>query len=499
MNSQPSSPGPNHLFEMFEAHARAAPQRTLIRSVDGGFTLNAAALAERVHGVARALKDDGVMPGDLVLIAGLSGAGFAVAQLAVWARDAASVAADAQLAGAELADLSRCFDPCAVIGPGGAILEPRVTTPASGARRSSDGHGRPADTALVKLTSGSTGRPRGIAVTAAQLLADARHIATGMDITPDDVCIAAIALSHSYGMANILMQMVAQGSPMLIVPAPLPDMLAEALSIDEPSIFAGVPYLFELLARENGPAVRRRGLRTCLSAAAPLRPGTAAAFHEKIGLPVRAFYGTSETGGITYDASAAGDAAATADGCVGAPLPGVSLTLEGEERRVVVAGGAVASGYVGHLDHLGHVDEPGQADDAAFAGGVFRTGDTGRLDESGRLHLTGRISALVNVSGRKVNPREIERALLCLHGVGDAAVMGVSDGVRGESLVAFLTHAADGSGLTREKVIAHLRDGLAPYKIPRRVIFLQELPRGPRGKLDHETLRRLAREEVESA
>jgi len=471
------------LFEMFEAHARAAPQRTLVRAQGAGLTMNAAALLERARDTAAELKREGVAEGDVVMLAGLSGCQLTVAQLAVWARGASLIAAEAQLSGPEVLDLRRAFSPRAVLGPGQGIA-PRIVSdagPTAGGAITADG------VAVIKLTSGSTGRPRGIATTAAQLLADARHIAEGMGITRDDVCIAAIPLSHSYGMANILMQLVSQGSPILFVPSPLPDLLAEALSIEEPAVFAGVPYMFEMMGREGSPTIRRRGLRTCLSAAAPLRPATAAAFRERVGLPIRSFYGTSETGGITYDSSPDGEMSIASDGCVGTPLPGVRVTLEGDEGRVVVSSSAVSSGYVG---------APAEADGAPreggeFTGTAFRTGDTGRFDEHGRLQLTGRISALVNVSGRKVNPREVERSLASLPGICDAAVLGVSDGVRGESLVAFVSA---GPGLTRERIIGHLRDGLAPYKIPRRVVFLSEFPRGPRGKLDHETLRRLASE-----
>src|SRR5262249_57831926 len=103
--------------------------------------------------------------------------------------------------------------------------------------------------AAVKLTSGSTGRPRGIVATAGKLRADARNIRAGMGVGPDDTCIAAVPLSHSYGMANVLLQLVLQGSSMMIVPGSLPELLAAALSIDEPAVFPGVPYLFEMLAR----------------------------------------------------------------------------------------------------------------------------------------------------------------------------------------------------------------------------------------------------------
>jgi long-chain acyl-CoA synthetase len=268
-----------------------------------------------------------------------------------------------------------------------------------------------------------------------------------------------------------------------MVPAALPELLAEALSIEEPAIFPGVPYLFEMLARPDGPSFVRRGLRTCLSAGAPLRCRTAAAFRERFGVPIRSFYGTSETGGITYDASLEGDGAARDEGCVGTPLPGVEVMLEGEESRVVVRGANVAAGYIGPVE-----EEAG----GGFGEGLFRTGDTGRFDGQGRLHLTGRISGLVNVSGRKVNPREIERTLVSVDGVGDAAVLSVSDESRGESLVACIVAE---NGVTREQVMAHLRASLAPYKIPRRLVFLAELPRNARGKLDVESLRLRAGDE----
>lgn len=470
------------LFELWDGHARAGPERLVIRSAGAGLSMNAAALSHRVQTASRALAHEGVAPADLVLLQGLSGIPFAVAALAVWACDAVVIAADAQLAPREVEDLRQAFLPRAVLRPGaggdllaeampGAVRHPPLPTGA----------------ALIKLTSGSTGRPRGIVATADQLLADARNISSGLSLSPDDVCIGAVPLSHSYGMAGVLLQLVLQASPMLIVPGPLPELLAEALSIEEPAVFPGVPYLFEMLARKDGPTVKRRGLRICLSAAAPLRASTAAEFREKIGLPVRSFYGTSETGGITYDASDDGDAALAVEGCVGSALPGVQVRTEGDEGRVVVRGRNVSAGYLG---------SPGASCDGAFLEGAFLTGDVGRLDERGRLHLTGRIGTLVNVSGRKVNPREIERALTKLAFVSDAAVLGMADGVRGEALVAFVVGAV---GLSRETVIAHLKEGLAPYKIPRRVLFLEELPRSLRGKLDHETLRRLASEQAEEA
>ncbi|MCI0658680.1 MAG: fatty acid--CoA ligase family protein, partial [Acidobacteria bacterium] len=352
---------------------------------------------------------------------------------------------------------------------------------ATGAVSSSSRRTLPPGSAVVKLTSGSTGRPRGIAVGAAHLIADGRQILGGMGIGADDINLGVIPPTHSYGLGNLVMPLVLQGSPLLILRDPLPATLSSVLSLDEPCIFPGVPALFEMLARLPDQAVAPKGLRLCISAGAPLRPDTAAAFRSRFGLPVRAFYGVSECGGITYDASPDGTVAETGDGAVGLPLPEVEVRLSGEEGRVTVRSGALAFGYLSGAE----ASEGGE-----FSEGWFRTGDTGRFDDQGRLVLTGRIGALVNVAGRKVNSREVEMALLAVPGVGDAAVLGVPDAARGEALIACLVTRGE---LSREMVMRYLRQELAGYKLPRRLVFLDAIPRNERGKLDRGALLRAAR------
>jgi acyl-CoA synthetase (AMP-forming)/AMP-acid ligase II len=197
---------------------------------------------------------------------------------------------------------------------------------------------------------------------------------------------------------------------------------------------------------------------------------------------VRSLYGASECGGITYDASPDGTVAETGDGAVGLPLPEVEVRLSGDEGRVTARSRAVAFGYLSGVEAGG---------DGEFSEGWFRTGDTGRFDDQGRLVLTGRIGALVNVAGRKVNPREVETALLAVPGVGDAAVLGVPDAARGEALVACLVTQGE---LSREMVMRYLRQELAGYKLPRRLVFLDSIPRNERGKLDRGALLRAARD-----
>jgi len=338
---------------------------------------------------------------------------------------------------------------------------------------------------VIKLTSGTAGAPRGVATTAAQLVADAITILIGMRIHEQDVGIGVIPLSHSYGLSSLLMPLVIQGSPILITPSSVPGMFIEALAIEEPAFFPGVPYLYELATRDVAARFRRRGLHTCISAGALLPAATAEAFNARFGLPVRAFYGTSETGGITFDASPGGDAAMKVEGCVGTPLPGVSVRLEPETSRVIVRSAAVASGYLGKT--FGKTEASG-----GFRDGGFVTADVGRFEpRDGRceLRLTGRIGAVVNVAGRKVDPREVEQAILGLADVRESAVLGVPDPVRGESLAAFIVA---GPEVTREKILANLRGMLAPWKVPRQVFLVERMPRTERGKLNTEALRRRA-------
>src|SRR5262249_36402328 len=149
-------------------------------------------------------------------------------------------------------------------------------------------------------------------------------------------------------------------------------------------------------------------LQRLISAGAPLAPATVRAFHDRFGMKVHSFYGSSETGGIAFD----GDDAIDGSGTVGRPLPGVAVTIR--DARIHVRSDAVSSGYV---------DAPGDA----FVDGGFVTADCGEWDAQGRLLLRGRVSSFVNVAGRKVQPGEVEAVLRTMPGVADARVVAAPD------------------------------------------------------------------------
>jgi acyl-CoA synthetase (AMP-forming)/AMP-acid ligase II len=463
---------PRELVERLEAGL--IPSGGALREA-GGAWLTGKELLEQVRLTARGLRAEGVGRGDLVLASGLRGRSLLFGLLGIWACDAAAAAVESIVAAPELEAIARQLNAAYLLerDPSGNLK----TTKRPGRRRGA----LPAGTAMVKLTSGSTGEARGIAVGTAHLLADGRQVIASMGIRPGDVNVAVIPMSHSYGLGNLILPLVLQGTRLLIVEDPLPEPLRQAVSCADSLVFPGVPALFDMLSLLPASDAGFAGLRLCISAGAPLRPATAAAFRRRFGVPVRTFYGASESGGIAYDASGAGLAAEHEEGCVGSALPGVAVRLVGEEERIAVRSAAVAHGYL----EEGH----SRRGEGEFREGEFLTGDTGRFDKDGKLFLTGRLSAMVNVAGRKVNPLEVEVLLRRVPGVGDAAVLGVPDEARGESLVACLVARPE---VTRESIMLRLRGELTAYKLPRRIVFLDEIPRTERGKIDRAALLRRA-------
>jgi acyl-coenzyme A synthetase/AMP-(fatty) acid ligase len=319
---------------------------------------------------------------------------------------------------------------------------------------------------LVKLTSGSTGTPRAIAFTDAQMLADGRQVCAGMGIRPEDVNFGLIPFGHSYGLGNLVVPLLAQGTAIAGGAAVLPQAMAEAIARERPTVFPAVPALLRVLVAADIAPGKLASLRTVISAGAPLAPEVAAAFHAKFGRKVHSFYGSSETGGITYDRT--GDAARTGRS-VGAPLPGVELVFS-RSGRVVVSGAAVFT--------LGN-----RRRDARGCG-AYRTADIAAPAAGGELVLLGRAGRWVKISGRRLNLAEVERAMKAVPGVREAFVT-LHRG-RAEALA-----AAAATELAPEAVRTALAAGLAAWKVPKKLVCLAAFPLTARGKTDTAKLRGL--------
>jgi long-chain acyl-CoA synthetase len=344
----------------------------------------------------------------------------------------------------------------------------------------------PERTAALKLTSGSSGKPRAIALSSRQLVADTVQIFRTMGVSGDDVTLAAIPLSHSYGVGSCLVPLLLAGTPLVFPASTLPAALAETLARARVAHFPAVPAMVRAIAT-LGDLPRLDALRVALSAGAPLAPADAAAFHAATGRKVHVFYGSSECGGITYDR---GDAPVHEEGAVGTALEGVAVEVVDGDGRPLPPGAAGRVRVDSRATALAILPAPD--DPHTLSPGRFLTGDLGRLDAAGRLTLTGRVAEELNVAGKKVHPEEVRRVLLELPGVRGAVVVGVPDPHRGE-LVAALIETAPGSGLDVRTVLQACRARLAPHKVPRRVVLVDRLPTSERGKLRRDEVLRLLR------
>lgn len=309
---------------------------------------------------------------------------------------------------------------------------------------------------LIKLTSGSTGVPRVLRFTDAQMLADGKQVCAGMDIRPDDLNFGIIPWGHSYGLGNLVLPLLRQGTAIVFGSAPLPHAMAAAIEEWRPTVFPAVPALLRALAESTVEPAALRSLRTVISAGAQLAPEIARAFHAKFGQAIHSFYGSSETGGIAYDPT--GDCALEGRS-VGQPLPGVHLRFGAGQRFWVESAAVIGRGR-------------------------YRPADRGKLNSRGELVLLGRTGRMFKIAGRRVEPGEIEQALRQIPGVKDAFVD--RHEARADALAAVVMTALSAATLRD-----HLRPKIASWKIPKKIIALAEFPLTARGKTDTRRLRAL--------
>jgi acyl-coenzyme A synthetase/AMP-(fatty) acid ligase len=291
-------------------------------------------------------------------------------------------------------------------------------------------------------------------VTHAQLAADGRQICASMGIGPGDSNLAAIPLGYSYGLGNLVAPLILQGTRAVCLASALPHAVAAEASLRGATVFPAVPPVLRALVASDVRARALASIRLVISAGSPLASETSRAFEEKFGIRVHGFYGTSETGGISYDR----DGEATLEGrSVGTPIAGVRVRAL-RNGRLRIEGAAV----------LGR--------------GSFSPRDRASLNERGEIVLRGRTDRVVKVAGRRLDLAEVEAALLGVTGVSDAyALLGPDS----------LLCAAVASALAPSEIRRLLRERLAPWKVPGRIRVMREFPRTARGKTDTRRLGQL--------
>lgn len=347
------------------------------------------------------------------------------------------------------------------------------------------------DVAAVKLSSGSTGRPRGIVTSAEALAADDENLAKTMGLRADERILASVPLSHSYGLASIALPALVRGSLIVLADegsGPFGNLYAARTL--EATFLPTVPAFLGALVRTDRPHELPPSLRLIVSAGAQLPAETAARFRAVYGKPIQVFYGSSETGGICFDR----EGGAGERGSVGEPVEGVRIELDRVEGI-----GAHASGDGEAAPTVGMVTIESAAVARSYwpeahpmlAGGRFASSDLARW-EGGELVLLGRTDDLINIRGKKVNPREVEEALGSLPGVREVVALGAVDCAQRGEMALRVVVAGEPADLSHSAVVDWCRARLAEHKVPRSVVLVEEIPRTARGKIDRQALERLA-------
>ena len=347
------------------------------------------------------------------------------------------------------------------------------------------------DTAFLTYTSGTTGPPKGAMNTHGNVVFNSQAYRQWCGLGPDDVVLGVAPLFHITGLIAGVTTSLLLGAPLVLAYRFEPSAMLETIRDERATFTVGSITVF--IALMNAPDAQREALASLTriwSGGAPIPPSTVKAFQAQFGQYIHNIYGLTETTspshGVPYDATAPVDDASGALS-VGVPVFNTVVRIVGDDGRdlpagevgeIVTSGPMVVPGYWNKPEETAH----------ALPGGALHTGDVGYMDATGWFYIVDRKKDQINAGGYKVWPREVEDVLYQHEAVREAAVVGVPDAYRGETVKAYVS-LRPGQSATAEELIAFCRQQMAAYKYPRQVEFLDELPKTVSGKLLRRELR----------
>jgi malonyl-CoA/methylmalonyl-CoA synthetase len=342
----------------------------------------------------------------------------------------------------------------------------------------------PDDLACILYTSGTTGRAKGAMLTHRNLGSNALALVSAWGFHRGDVLLHALPVFHVHGLFVALHCVLLSGSRMLWLPRF--DAREVVALLPMASVMMGVPTFYtRLLAEPTFDRSAASGVRLFVSGSAPLLPETFDAFEERTGVRILERYGMTETGMNTSNPLTG----LRIGGTVGAPLPGVSVRIADAEGEPCAPGEVGAILVRGPNVFPGYWRMPERTREEFTADGYFRTGDMGQWTAQNHLAIVGRAKDMIISGGLNIYPKEIEERIDAMAGVVESAVVGIPDPDFGEAVLAVVVARA-GHTLTEATIIAQLKDEIARFKVPKRVVFAVDLPRNAMGKVQKNELRK---------
>ena len=337
----------------------------------------------------------------------------------------------------------------------------------------------PDDTAVILYTSGTTGTPKGAELTHQNLCATARSRATCTGSASEAVTLGALPLFHSFGQTCALNATIAAGGTLTLIPRFDPDKALEIIQRDKVNLFEGVPTMYSAMFHLDGrDQFDTSTLELCVSGGSAMPVELMRGFEEAFGCKILEGYGLSESSPV---ASFNRPDRERKPGSIGIPIEGVEMKVidddgndveQGEVGEIVIRGHNVMKGYWNKPDETGET----------LVDGWLHTGDMAKIDEDGYFFIVDRKKDLIIRGGYNVYPREVEEVLYEHPAVREAAVIGVKDDKLGEEVGAAVA-LKDGEDVSAEELRDFVKEQVAAYKYPRRVWFVDDLPKGPTGKI----------------
>jgi len=339
------------------------------------------------------------------------------------------------------------------------------------------------DLAALVYSSGTTGRPKGIMLSHGNLVENVSVLVEYWGFNHNDCLLHALPIFHVHGLFVAIGCVLMSGSSMRWLQGFEVDSTLE--NLPHSTVMMGVPtYYTRLLAQPRFTASSCESMRLFISGSAPLLADTFAEFQRRTGHTILERYGMTETGMNTSNPLHGLRRAGT----VGLPLPGVAVRVCDADNRVL------ANNEVGELQvrganvFSGYWKLPQQTAHDFTSDGFFRTGDLAQIDEDGYVSIVGRAKDIVISGGLNVYPKEIELLLDQIPGVKESAVIGLPDADFGEVVVAVVV-PVDGAALSADGMLRAIGASVARFKVPKRILFVDELPRNAMGKVRKDVLR----------
>ena len=493
MNSSPERTLPEHVARI----ARETPDRIAI--VDGERRVDYAQLWAYAQGFAARLREQGLQEGDRVAILLPNRIEAAVACYGAWLAGGVAVPLNVQARARDFLPWLRHCDACHVVYEQGnrdaeLALEQLGSTPAvtvaadaqplcppRGDTSESLQIADPSVPALILYTSGTTGAPKGVALSHANLLANAEAVVAYLELGADDRVLSVLPFYYAYG-ASVLHTHLMRGACVVLAPNLLfPHQLLEALVRERATGFSGVPSTYALLLEhvELGD-YDFSSLRYLTQAGGAMSPALTRKLRAALPQPrLFVMYGQTEaTSRISWLPPERLDEKL---GSVGIPVQGVSWKIQREDGSDAAPGDSGEVWVRGPNVMLGYWNNP-VATAAVLRDGWLHTGDIGYLDADGFLFLHGRRSDMIKTGAHRVHPTDVEEVIAEISYIREVAVVGVDDTILGQVIKAFVV-TDDIPPRAEDRIKAHCRARLAPYKIPRHIAFVDALPRTASGKV----------------